>query len=334
MKLDKWNDLLSKWARAISSYGTPTDFVAGTRTLKDIWEFDGKPLEVRIISSPNHALRRELMAKQKQYVPQKQPNEYDSTLNIKECFLCQNVAQVIDSSENPLVLNNLIVDEGNYLILPNRYPVFIGHSLFVPKNHDDTSNRILPQIVTSEDGKKRQVYMPEQGKTAGDLMSSDYLASLIESCDRYFLVGLNNHVRDAMSIPGHKHFHLYPEDLEMFSRTPADFSQAEFDKEIRNVGDTPFSTLAFLISTSDYDVIDKAAGILQGMERANEVFTLAYTKKILFVSPRKNILSGERIQIGAGVPLHSFGSEEGMKEEVVRHVPVKSDNYDWGKFMK
>ncbi|MDO8528997.1 MAG: hypothetical protein Q7S06_03870 [Nanoarchaeota archaeon] len=330
MNLDKWNDFLSRWARAVSSYETPADFVYGARVLSQKWEFDGKPLEVRVIVSPNNALRRELMAKQKTYVFQKQQSEYIFRLDEK-CFLCQNVVQAIDSIGNSLVPNNIISIEGSCMILPNRYPAFIGHSLFVPTNHDDTSHRITPMTVTFGDDKKRQVYMPEQGKTAGDLMNSDYLANLIDVCNKYSLVALNNHVRDGMSIPGHKHFHLYPEDLELFSRAPTRFSPTEFGAGM-NVDDTLFSTLAF--SMHSYDQIDRAAETLQRMEQANEVFTLAYVNKVLFVSPRKNIPVGERIQIGAGVPVHFFGSEEGMKKTVSRYVPVKSDNYNWERFIK
>lgn len=373
MKLDKWNDFLSKWARAVSAYGTPIDFVAGAGAKTAEYQFDS-PLEVRILCSPNNALRRELMEKQKAEAAARKasgaeerwPNDGNAS-----CFLCDNVGQAQVASFDKSIPDNVVYERGKYLILPNRYPALIGHSLFVPKSHDSPDGRIVPTTI-EEAGKKRQVYIPKAGKTAGDLTSPDYLDASVQACDEHNLVGLNNHVRDGMSIPGHKHFHLYPEDFDLFACSPIrhfigrgdrastppaliaeSFVDTDYGEQVKKVRHTPFDTLAVILykSVLDPDIssypikegrdkgIETVANILQKMELANEVFTLAYNQGILLVSPRKNIPAGERIQIGSGVPLHFFGSEEEMQDTIKKHVPLKSDydcsksDYDWARFM-
>lgn len=330
MELNKWNDFLSKWARAVSAYGTPPDFVVGAHVEKRSFEIWGMPLEIRVLISKNNALRRELGEKQKPYVPQGKLEDYTVHLDFDRCFLCQNVVQAFDSQDNPSVPNNVISVEGDYFIFPNKFPAFIGHSLFIPKDHDDTSARITP-VTIEEAGKKRIVYPIEQGKTAGALLTKDYLAALIETCDEHSLVGLNNHVRDGMSIPGHKHFHLYPCDIDLFGGTPTRY---RFKGDgIGEMQDTPFSTLAFIINHPNQETkIERAAGVLQRMEKANEVFTLVYHHNVLFISPRKNVSAGERIQLGAAVPVHFFGDVEGKQETIEKYVPLKGE-YNWKRFI-
>lgn len=352
MNLDKWNDFLANWARAVSAYGTPADFVAGARAVGTIEKFDEKDWALKLLSSANNSMRRELMAKQKPYITQQSPEKYGDGINLdlEHCFLCQNVAQGLDAAINPQqVQNNVIQDRGEYLIMPNRYPAFIGHSLFVPKNHDEISSRIAPQTITEKE-KKRMIYPVQEGKTAGDLTTPDYLDALVEACNVNNLVGLNNHVRDGMSIPGHKHFHLYPEDLDLFHYMPRleytgidaieslfrpdmVFADTPYGEDINRIKNTPFNTLAVLLDIKRDDSIETASRILSNMEKANEVFTLAYNRCVLLISPRKNIPAGERIQIGAGVPARFFGDDKGMIDTVKKYVPLANENYDWGKFM-
>ncbi|MFH1711534.1 MAG: hypothetical protein ABH840_04440 [Nanoarchaeota archaeon] len=350
MNLDKWNDFLSKWARAVSAYGTPIDFVAGAKAKSDEVKFGEETYNVRILSSPNNALRRELTAKQKKYIPKQSAEKYGVKLDLENCFLCQNVVQALDATLNPQECpDNVIQNRGDYLIMPNRYPALMGHSLFVPANHDDSSGRVMPQTIT-ENEKKRVVYPAEEGKTAGEIMTIDYLDALVEACDANNLVGLNNHVRDAMSIPGHKHFHLFPEDFDLFDCMPRlrfngvddlraflfsdkNFRDTDYGERIKRVIDTPFNTLAVFLDIKRDKGIETASNILSKMERANAVFTLAYNRSTLLISPRKNIPAGERIQLGAGVPVHFFADEHGVMDVVKKYVPLNNENYDWGRFI-
>jgi len=350
MSLDKWNDFISKWARAVSAYGTPADFVVGAKARQEqVVIGDGK-YTVRILSSPNNALRRELMAKQKKYVPKQAVEVYDARFDLENCFLCENIAQAMDASTHPdEVPNNAILSTGKYLVMPNRYPAFIGHSLFVPVNHDAAGGRVVPQTI-EEGGKKRAVYPIQDGRTAGEPMTVDYLAALVETCDSHSLVGLNNHVRDAMSIPGHKHFHLFPEDFKLFDPMPRlrysgvddlaafvwpdkNFRGTDYGENIKRIVDTPFNTLAVLLNIKRDAAIETASGILSRMERANEVFTLAYNRSTLLISPRKNIPAGERIQLGAGVPAHFFEDRPEVMDTVKKYVPSDSETYDWERFI-
>ena len=204
-------DFLHSWRKALEAYGTPGDFAdnAGVRQRKveiagQIWDFN-------VIDSPNCQLRRELMAKQEHYQPKRNPEEYGlDFLDLESCFLCENVVQGIDAQENHDVPNNIILDFGKFVLAPNRYPGWVGHSLLLPVEHDDVSYRVIPD----SEGRMH----PRVGKSLGNFVSPEYLETMIQACKDHELVGVRNHPLDAMSIPFHDHFHIFPETSDFFSR--------------------------------------------------------------------------------------------------------------------
>jgi hypothetical protein len=273
------------------------------------------------------------MAQQQPYKNLRPIEEYRWRMDFANCFLCQNIAQTIDAQDHPeSVASNLIHEIGKYAITPNRYPSQYGHSLFVLKDHDDTTTRVTP---VQEPENRTTRYASEQGKTRGNLMSYDHLEKLIAICDDLHLVAVRNHVLDGMSIPAHDHEHVFPEDLPTFSlaeRLAREIAPAEGKHPFYSPVNTPFDTRVIIGSKGE--VADFASFVLERMERDDQVFTLAYYKGALFISPRnKDAVNDRRIQIGAGVPLHFFDTEsQEFVDRVNRLVPMKG-GYDWKKYV-
>ncbi len=331
--LDKWNDFIAAWADAVRAYNTPITLVQGSEARKTEIEFNGKSHPFVYMSAPGYARRGELMEKQeKEAEKRKEQNlpprwENDGAL----CFLCDNVGQAIAAQSNAEIPNNGMYDLEDYFILPNKYPAFLGHSLFVPKKHDNENKRVIP--VNGN-------YVIEEGKTRGAIITPDYLEALVETCDKLSIVGISNHVLDGMSIPGHKHFHLYPEDLRLFSLIDyvADVKkQTDFGEDIYKSENSPFDTL--IIKKRDKEkFIEKSCSILEKMEKDNQVFTIFYTGDLngtVIISPRKNSHEiTENLGCGGGLTVHLIDKINGKYiNNIKKYVPMKGE-YDWGKYMQ
>lgn len=329
--MDK-NEFIDKWKTALSSYGTPEDFTSSTYSEKRFFEVRGREYPLICVISKNNEQRRELMKLQQPYIPQKNKEDYNLRLDLEGCFLCQNVVQVIDSKNFPeKIKSNVIIDLGKNLITPNRYPSQIGHSLIIPINHDDTSKRIQPYL--DETGKK--VYLPEKGKTRGAIITPDLLEEYFEIFDKYSFGAFRNHVLDSMSIPGHDHWHLNPEDSPNFSLLEQFVVNAEktnFGKNIFFAGNTPFDTL--LIKGNNKEIAPIAANILLNMEKANEIFTLIYYNNNFFISPRNSeYFENTFHQLGAGGAIHFFYKEDGSDVETAKKLMPLKGEFNWGKFI-
>ncbi len=334
LNINKWGEFLMTWTRSLESYGTPRSFVDSTRYESAKVKFGDQEYPFVYAVSANYAQRSALMDGQEKYPNQEPEDAYGLELNLDSCFLCQNVAQAIDAENHPdEVLSNMMYDFGSHFILPNRYPAQFGHSLSVPKDHDDLSDRVLPQaehdLITDT-----KIYYPESGKTRGSLLKREYLTSVLDSCDELGLVGIRNHVLDGMSIPGHDHFHLMPEDLlSLIESIIGGLTETGYGRNIFMSQNTPFDTL--LIRADGGEAISEIAiPILERMERADQVFTLAYGHGHLLISPRFKDEVGDRMQkIGGGIPLHYFDTEgEEFVERVKRVVPM-SGQYNWSDFI-
>ena len=336
LDINKYGSFLLKWAHALESYGTPRDFVYSTT-------YDSAPVKINnqaysfiMVTSANNAMRRELMAKQKHYEFKDNLKSYGVRLadDITSCFLCQNVLQAIDAKNYPdEVEDNVIDDLGMHLILPNRYPAEYGHSLSVLRNHDDISIRVKPVPVPEE---KTAMYKPEPGKTRGNIFGADYLEVMIEGCDKHHLIGLRNHVLEGMSIPGHDHFQIFPEDLPRFYQTKAvtdDKQSTGFGSNVYLAQNTPFDTL-LIASEESKPISDAAIPLLKRMEEGNQIFTLFYHQGVLFVSPRiMERFDDKRQQVGACMPIHAVdvSPEETLRRAII-YMPMKGQ-YDWAKYM-
>ena len=329
----KWEGFLLKWAKALESYGTPRTFVDSTTYRKVQIDFQSKPYYFVYTVSKNYAQRSALMAQQQPYLSQKREEDYKLRLDLANCFLCQNVVQGLDAKAYPeKVENNIMYDLGTHVIIPNRYPGQLGHSLSLPKDHDELFTRVTPQ---PEPENKTTIYHPEKGKTRGAILSSDYLAAVIKACDKFHLAAIRNHVLDGMSIPGHDHFHLMPEDLPSVSLgdiVAGEKVSTEYGPTIFRPGNSPFDTLMVLGDAESIALT--ATPILSTMELNDQVFTLAYHQGKLFISPRnKDSVNDRRIQVGGGIPIHYLDTEgPEFINRINRLVPMKGD-YGWEHFL-
>lgn len=337
---DKWDNFLENWANALESYGTPRDFVYSTYSERGEVEFrndvdnglgrDSFPAVY--VFSPNNDQRRELMAKQKDYVPEHPLSDYNLRLDFDNCFLCQNIIQAEDR------IDNIISELGkDYIIGPNRYPITFGHSLLVPRNHDDLKARIVP-CIDEETGKKIS-YKPKEGKTNGTIITSDFLYSVIEASRKYDLVAARNHSLDAMSISEHDHWHLFPRNSSTMSLLEG-LINADGEKRndyIRTLSSQNFPFSAMIISGEEKEIIKNAIPLLKRMEDENEVFTLAYWDKHLIVSPRDKLAisrnGNKRIQIGVLPSLYCLPTKD-MKfiDNMKKFLPI-GESFNWSKFI-
>ncbi|VVB83542.1 Uncharacterised protein [uncultured archaeon] len=280
-------DFLERWFNALEAYDTPREFVSSTYSKKGDIFFGGINYPVIYTIAPNNEQRRELMNKQIPYTPKKSVADYGLRLDIKECFLCHNIVQAIDAQEFPSeIKNNLILKSGENFVMPNRYPSQAGHSLLIPKNHDDFSNRVIPKI----DNNRRKIYIPEYGKTRGEIITESSLAEILECFDKYNFKALKNHVLDSMSIPGHDHWHIFLDDspsLSLLKKLTKDAKKTSFGQSIYLLRNTPFDTL-LIKEENPENIIHPAVKILEKMEKSDEIFTLAYYKGHLLISPRNS----------------------------------------------
>ncbi|MEK6970046.1 MAG: hypothetical protein AABW48_06490 [Nanoarchaeota archaeon] len=330
----KWEDFLLKWASALEAYGTPRDFVYSTTYKRTEIELSGKRFPAVLITAKNNAKRRELMAQQKPYKLLHEAKEYGLRLSLDDCFLCENIVQEIDAQQDPQIPNNVMYFAGMHNISPNRYPSRFGHSLSVPVEHDDVSARVNP---VPDPANKTAIYIPEERKTRGKLMTEEYLRATIAASDSLNLIAFRNHVLDGMSIPGHDHFHLFPEDLPPFSILADIIGEKErmdFGENIYKPQNTPLDTL-LICQEERKDLVETAIPILQQLELNNQVFTLNYHKGRLFISPRhQEAVNDRRIQVGSGMPLHYVdgGDESEFVKKIEKYVPLKGQ-FDWKKYI-
>ncbi len=325
--LNKWNDFIASWAEAVKEgYSTPVTFVKGARIKGIRAEFADRTYDFVRATSPGYDMRKELMDKQKQDAERRKQEGLGPRWKNdgSSCFLCDNIGQAIAAKTNKDIPNNAMHETNGYFILPNKYPSFIGHSLFVPKEHDNEEQRVIP-----ENGS----YHLEQGKTRGALVTPEFLEEIVRACQDSNLVGIRNHVLDGMSIPGHDHFHLYPQDLESFSLTDTildGMQQTDYGKGIYTSQNTPFDMLVFSRQLIKDDFYEKTSDLLGKIETASQVFTLLYTDDNLIVSPRKN---SERIttnlKVGGGLTFHSLDSDtEEYFEKIREWVPMRGE-FNW-----
>jgi len=320
-------EFIQKWQKALAAYGTPADFTDSTTYRFSIVECYGEIHPFVISKAINYERRRQLMSQQKPYIPKQ--DDYPSEIwDILPCFLCENVAQAFDAirgvEKDVEETDNLIEEIGDYFILPNRYPSQVGHSLLVPKNHDDATNRTNGLHI-------------EEGKIRGNIVTSENLDLVIESCERNRMGAVRNHVLDGMSIPNHDHYHLmfdWMPGLALVEYVIERPEETEYDENIFFAENTPFDTLVI-----KGDIPKITAPILKRMELSNEVYTLVYFRGNLLISPRHKEAVGEtRIDVQgyglAGLPIHSIGAEDytAFLKQAVRFMPLRGE-YDWSRFM-
>jgi len=177
------SDYLSRWHHSLGVYGISEDYVgrSGELFVGELKGADERRFKFIFIDLSNLREKRdELIRKQERYVPKLNTEDYPFSID-EDCFLCHNIMQAVDTSENGNQNSNLMYDLGDYVILPNKYPHEIGLSLFLPKSHDDMGNRV------------RVGDKPENGKTRAKVITIGDLETLVDFSDKHDLVVSKNH---------------------------------------------------------------------------------------------------------------------------------------------
>lgn len=332
LPLETNREFLERWYHALRAYGTEaTDFLEKNSYIETDFTVHGVHSQGIALVAPNFEKRRELMRRQIPYAPlQTSPHTYGTRFTPDSCFLCQNVAQALDSIDFPLGKRNCIHRTATLLVTPNRYPGHPGHSLLLPLEHDDLTKRTLP--LPEEKGTFFYPLAPD--KTRGHVMTRNELADTIAVARTYNLFANSNHALDDMSVPTHWHFHLYPQELpitslaEQVMGTP---EQGRFPDGIYRAQNTPFDTLLVRESLCE-DFIGTVTNIVQKLEHDNQVFTMLYLKGNFFISPRQNVVS-HSIRIGSGSPIHWVKPHDSAYiAQLERYIPCKG-TFPWERYV-
>lgn len=299
-------------------------------------DLNGKAYDVVYKISSNYFLKQSLASDQKIYVPLKVAEEYGLRLDLAGCFLCQTIAEWLDSKIDDTMPNNTMYNSESCILTPNKYPLQLGHSLIIPLNHDKLESRVIQRFDQKSSGVEDiKTIIPEDGKTWGAIIEPEYISEVIRICDQFNFVGIRNHVMEGMSIIYHDHFHVLPEDLPSVSLIETVIGKkeaTEYGKNIFRPQNTPFDTI-FIEREGMDDFPWFICSVLKKMEANNQVFTLVYHKGRLFISPR-SMPKNESVRIGGGIPIHYFDQEgETFLRLVNKHVPMKGE-YNWSEFIE
>jgi len=320
---------LLSWHRALVASGTPVSFIDNSSLLYDSVEIQGKRLQcIALKGALHYEERNRLIKKRAPYRFERPIDFYDSRLQ-KSCPLCQHVAEAQDSQLlNKKASGSVILSLGDHVLLPNRFPTLPGASLFLSTSHDDMSSR----VKLSEKISAKELIIPAEGKTRSRIIDRRDFVKLFALCDALSCVAMRNHVLEGQSIPTHDHFHVFPSEI-----IPESFVLSIIGSESKlplfEAKGTPFSTLCVTGSTPD-EIASIATSILQRMEEQNEVYTLAYAYRHLFISSRWSKKIGSMpVRIGCGLPLHYFDpSNRYFLALILKYCPLAGE-YRWGRFL-
>lgn len=297
-----------RWENALRSYGTPGNFADST--IIELIHGQEDEIPFRILTSSGFAMRRELMDRQRADTIARKGMPLRWENDGSDCFLCDNVGQAKDIGDNLLREWDYHTD---FVLLPNRYPLFRDHALLISKNHDH-SNTKIPEIL-----------------------SEDYLSAMVNTSIEYDVCVDRNHANAGMSIPNHEHTHILPSVVretngELIQRNPltqCTLEQSPFGGNTYFLKESHFDTLAFVCEESFDDIID----VLMQMEKAGEVFTINGYKEKLYVTPHLE----EHAFACASDPEYSRVPQPGKPtyseylETLSSYLPSKG-TYDWSRF--
>ena len=328
---DKWGQFLLGWARALAAYETPLHSIDSTTYHQGHITIGGQQFTTRYSLGGNYQQREALMKSQKPYKPQQHPESFGLNLT-EDCLLCQNIMQAVDAAQNPgLVANNVLMDLGDYLLLPNRYPSHPGASLFLPKSHDDERSRI-PSDCQSQ---RVAAQLRKQGLTTGRIQHPKELLRLIQVCDALDLYALRNHVLDGMSIPRHDHWQVCPKDISNFAAVDSFIEHSRQSYPGMNFfpqAGSPFDT-RILTAEEPWPLAAAAASLIEALERNGEVFTLGYYQNHFFFSPRFSARAGHsKLKIGCSTQLLNIDpSDSTLLQAIENYVPLRGQ-FDWSRY--
>jgi hypothetical protein len=315
-------NFLDKWVDALNSLGTNINFITGIIYSLSNFEYQKVIYPCVYVYSPGYSKRKELMKKQILYKPKE--SSYQTYNFDQSCLLCLTLIQGLDAISFHNDKQCIIDSTNDAVLVPNKYPGRLGHSLILPRNHDNLSQRI--NLVSGQNiGFSRRI----QGKTRGNIPSVDFLLSVIKISQKYDLISDRNHCLDGMSLSNHDHFHAEPIGLPWNSFLKKMIREKEnLGNKYYRLGCTPLDSLV-ITGENIEEIARKAYNIIERMETDNQVFTLTYYDYNFIISPRYE--TDKYLDLGFGTSRHFFKDEENYHELVLDKTPKKGE-YPWKKY--
>lgn len=327
--------LLVAWSRALATYGIPASFYINATNFENTFNLGSAEYPCVTIDNKNHELRRKLITAQTPYQNKLEQSEYPSKLSLGAdgCKLCENVAQAYDSlrqksyPDSTQQQSNILIDSPTAFVLPNKYPAFPLHSLWIPKFHDDFTLR----AKSHEESGMPMRLPPEIGKTRGQLINPKHLFEISQICDSLQMIAVRNHPLDGMSLPAHDHFHLEPEfafPQQYFENLLSLNSSSITLEELKT---SPFATLV-VRGKDRFETAKIAAAIMNRLELSNQVWTTVYVRGAQLITPRIiERMNDTLIQVGAGISIHHFNPDKAMNL-VNMYVPLRGE-FNWQPYL-
>ena len=184
----------------------------------------------------------------------------------------------------------------------------------------------------SHDNGKPRTYNNEPGKTRDNILTPEYLYTVMKFCDDNEMIGLRNHAVDRKGLPDHEHFQLKLQETPFayFTRQILNImSSPGIGENISTILHTHFDNLVFDNSNIE-NRAEQAAQVLERMEKDNQVFNLFYDLGSLVVSPRQS--TNTYLLISGGAPVHWFPHDKDIANKVRKHMPLKGE-YGWDKYV-
>ncbi len=314
MEKNNLEQLLEGWERALTSYGTPIDFVDGSFVYLLKNPKNSVEIPLRVIYAPGFSMRSELMKGQKEEAIKRKeenlPSRWKNDGNA--CFLCDNVGQAKDTGSNLLLPCD---SYGNCILVPNRYPAVKGHLLLCSKEHD------FPESLAEE------------------------IASSSEISRDYGLVFLRHHPLAGMSIPNHGHSHMYPREITLRNGSKAKFHGLDgcalidsgFDKDVAFIERTRFDTLAIFGKNAE----TKLMKTIKKLQEEGSIFTFSYIPDeknggTYFLDVHLQIDEDKYLCGGSSAYLrHHFGNRkidyESQMQNEMRCLPMRG-SFNWRRY--
>lgn len=339
---EHWIEWEISWLRALSVVETPANFLDAQQFESSEFKLLGRNWPTSYWFGGNNELRRELMGQIKPYEPMN-PREHYSFVSDKDCRLCDNVLQAVDStkvSNGPLSQIMLRLPTG--IVMPNRFPGMPLHMLYVPWSHDDYAERV-PHSKVEVAPEKFESYIPEQvGKTRGALLELHELVDLFSFCSTMGLAAVRNHPLSGMSVPTHDHWHVFP--LECFSSDwmdlYIDFSFEKVPSLFKRATGTPFDVLTVSSQETDAGVGTlawRARDYLNELERDGQIFAPVFVPSygeekraaVLIAPLRKQEVNDFYKQIGGSVQFHGFSAKDSSAVALFDQMVPKTGEFNW-----
>lgn len=332
---DRYQVFLTAWMRALKGQGTPLTYLDQLRFEQKSVTINGQTREFTEVTSPSGQQKAEIMAKTPPYQPKLPLASYEAELKIDSCPLCRHVVQALDAKKDPSVADLTVLDIGNFLLIPNRFPNAPGASLFMAKDHDDISGR-----TTSKKTANGMEYPREEGKTRCNLLDADYVLAMMRVCDEFGLVGLRNHAVDGMSVDSHDHFQMVPAEGP-WSKNIVDMIKKNLDpKTGQPIQEGVISLSGDIFDSSVITNIERGAlasaavDACRKLELDNQVFALGYYEGHFVISTRKTeVMEDRKLGLGASIPFYHMPAGNSEFIGVLqKFVPLKGE-FPWDKYL-